>query len=493
MSKHRQHGLKICKWLVPGVGFLALMACGGGKSTENGGLPLPTIINNGYFVDAAVEGIQYSSGTASGTTGANGEMQYQVGKTFEARLGNVLIGKTLGAEVITPVDFISGKHTGDATVQNISRFLVYLDYDNNMVNGIQISSYLQQAATDWTVRFQSQYFVSDIDRDVTPDVLAENLNANALVDSGTIQKHLNASIACAYTGAYSGTYSQTDGTANNGEWRFFLKPDGTILALTKTPSTVYRHTGTILYDATNARNLKPIYFDSATGQPVLDVNTGNPTFDLSTNIPVIRSDHSAELRFDNTQALDAIGVNLSFVYSASLDATHRYEFDSNSTENGIVISGNWNADYGIDGATVSQKGIFLGSSVRTTLDPNTYPTTDWTYYRGILETGSMLGEIQIAVQRTTGNIVARALEVTVTGQLDASQFVDTVSGYTGNANNITTDANGIITAASVTINGNDLILSSSNPLDPLGSTIITGNWGADGKLTACRETILPTP
>ena len=492
MSKYRHHGLKVLKRLVPSVGFLAMTACGGGNPADDGGTTLPTIINDGYFVDAAVEGIQYSSGTASGTTGANGEMQYQVGKTFEARLGNVLIGKTLGAEVITPVDFVSGKHTGDATVQNISRFLVYLDYDNNMVNGIQISSYLQQAANDWTVRFQPKYFVSDIDRDVTPDVLAENLNANALVDSGTIQKHLNASIACAYTGAYSGTYSQTDGTANNGELRFFLKPDGTMLALTKTPSTVYRHTGTILYDATNARNLKPIYFDPATGQPVLD-DKGDPTFDLSANIPVIRNDHAAELRFDNTQALDAIGVDLSFVYSASLDATHHYEFDSNSTENGIVISGNWNADYGIDGATVSQKGIFLGSSVRTTLDPNTYPSTDWTYYRGILETSTMLGEIQIAVQNTTGNIVARALEVTVTGQLDASQFVDTVSDYTGNATNITTDANGIITAADVMINGNNLTLSSINPLDHLGSTIITGDWGVGGKLTVCREFILPAP
>ena len=493
MSKLRQHGLKICKWLVPGVGFLALMACGGGKSTENGGIPLPTIINNGYFVDAPVQGIRYTSGSASGTTGANGEMQYQVGQTFEARLGNVLIGRTLGAEVITPVDFVSGKHTGDETVQNIGSFLVYLDYDNNIANGIQISSNLQQAANDWSVRFQPTYsFLEDVYRDVTPDVLAEDSNANALVDAGTIQKHLNASIACAYTGAYSGTYTQTGGTANNGEWRFFLKPDGTMLALTKTPSTVYRHTGTILYDATNASDLKPIYFDPATGQPVLD-DTGNTTFDLSTNIPVIRSDHAAELRFDNTQSLDAIGIDLAFVYSANLDATHRYEFDSNLTENGIVISGNWTADYGIDGATVTQNGIFLGSSIRTTLDPTTYPTSDWTYYRGILETDTMLGEIQIAVQNTTGNIAARALEVTVTGQLDASKFVDTISDYTGNASNITTDASGVITAADITINGNTLVLSSNNPMDPLGSTIITGDWGVGGKLTACRESILPAP
>lgn len=474
------------------ISTIQLTACGGAAPESGTGNTLPTIINDGYFIDSTVQGLSYTAGSANGVTAEDGYMQYQVGKTFTAKLGKVTVGSTLGREIVTPVDLVSGKHTGNATVQNISRFLVYLDNDANLVNGIQINANLQQAANDWTVRFNSN-FLNDIDQDVTPDVLAYNAANRALVDAATIQKHLNASIACAYSGAYEGTYEQNGGNTNNGQWIFFLKSDGTMLALTKAPDQVYRHTGTILYDATNARNLKPIYFDPQTGEPVLD-DTGNPTFDLTQNIPVIRSDHASELRFIQTDSVSGtVSYETEMTYTGNFDATHRYEFDTSSTFTGIVFSGTWVRTYNINGSSPSdQVGVFSGSKIGTYVDATTYNPANYTYYRGIIETDTMLAEISIAIQKNTGNVVATSYEATVSGTGDQAQININNQSYTGTTANITTDSDGVLREGTITLNGNTLSLTSTNPADPLGSTIITGTWGT-GNITACQEAIIPRP
>ncbi len=487
MPKPAPYSLRL---LIPAIGFLTLSACGGG-STDSAPPP-PPIINDGYLVDSQVQGLTYTSGGQKGISAADGHMRYQVGKNFNVKLGRVTVGNATSAEIITPLDFVRNTHTGHLKVQNIARFLTYLDDDATIANGIQINDNLQADANDWTVRFSpNTTFLSDIDTYVTDAIAIYNANTQPLPSPDQITRHLNASTSCAYSGAYSGSYEETSGTTNNGEWRFFVKRDGTILAYTKAPDEMFRHTGTRLYDATTSK-LKPVYFDPATDLPVLDDN-GDPSFDLSTKTPVMKTDHSAEIKFDQDDYVtNVISYGTEMIYSGRFDATHRHELSSSSTLSGITFIGKWDRSYNVAGSPSSQNGTMEGSKVGTYVNPLSAPVGSYTYYRGILETSTYLGEISIAIAKNTGDIVARTYEVSVTGTLADAEFVETSNDYSGTTTGRTLDSNGVVLEGTVSIGGNTGTLTNSNPADPLGSAIITGNWG-DGKFTACKEVLLPRP
>ena len=93
-------------------------------------------ILTGRFLDSPVEGIDYTSGGVSGTTDSSGTSQYTQGQKVSFSVGDVTIGSGTPAEVMTPVDLVSGGNTDSAEVVNIARFLKTLDDDGNPDNGI---------------------------------------------------------------------------------------------------------------------------------------------------------------------------------------------------------------------------------------------------------------------------------------------------------------------------------------------------------------------
>ncbi|MGZ8548979.1 MAG: PhoX family protein, partial [Sulfuricurvum sp.] len=101
-----------------------------------------TDVQTGTFVDSAVKGLYYVSGTQSGTTDANGTFKYKTGEAVKFYLGDAngaLIGETNGSSLITPLDFSDDGIDGNKTT-NILRMLQSLDKDNNVTNGIEIDT-----------------------------------------------------------------------------------------------------------------------------------------------------------------------------------------------------------------------------------------------------------------------------------------------------------------------------------------------------------------
>jgi len=202
--------------------FLALTACGGG----GGGSESPTV-SQGRFIDAAAEGIQYTSGTESGVTDANGTFTYKNGQSVTFSIGGIIIGTVSGKNIITPVDLVAGAiDETDPSVTNIVQFLLTIDEDQNALNGIQISAAMRTAAASLSVDFSSATFDSDASVQTAIDALAA-VTANmtrTLVSEVVAQGHLGDSLLALMTGNYSGTFTGGD----SGTWSVFVGTDGLV-------------------------------------------------------------------------------------------------------------------------------------------------------------------------------------------------------------------------------------------------------------------------
>jgi hypothetical protein len=114
-----------------------LAACGGGENAQD---PAKTQIS-GVFLDGAVEGLDYSSGTtAKSSTGSKGEFTCLQGDTVSFTLGGLNLGSATCASIITPMQLAGATDTKDAKVVNRLMALQLLDDDNDPSNGIKLSA-----------------------------------------------------------------------------------------------------------------------------------------------------------------------------------------------------------------------------------------------------------------------------------------------------------------------------------------------------------------
>lgn len=103
-----------------------LASCGGG----GGGTSVPPVIS--YVVDAPVEGLSYTCGALTGTTGSDGSFLHDSGAACTFKVGNVTVGAFNSAPtdgVITPHD-LAGVSRGDSLNSSavaIAQFLQSLD------------------------------------------------------------------------------------------------------------------------------------------------------------------------------------------------------------------------------------------------------------------------------------------------------------------------------------------------------------------------------
>jgi para-nitrobenzyl esterase len=126
---------------------------GGGGSSETTG---STSTATGVLKDANVAGLQYRSGSRSGTTDASDEFTYEVGETVTFFIGGVTGGTADGAGITTPIDLADGDSVSSTDVVNRVRFLLFLDSDGDPDNGIQISSGVRDMTDNWNqVNFNS--------------------------------------------------------------------------------------------------------------------------------------------------------------------------------------------------------------------------------------------------------------------------------------------------------------------------------------------------
>ena len=200
-----------------------LAACGG---SDDGATP-ETV--SGVFIDSAVEGLRYVSGSLSGTTNASGEFQCQ--SSIQFYVGDILLGNASCNEVITPVDLVSSASSDPThpTVSNIARFLQTLDDDGNPENGITITTAVANLASGQTIDFHADFDTNtNIQSLVNTMTSARNAGAANLVSTTSAKAHLENSMFEMMVGTYKGSYSGDD----SGTWTIIINSSGTIIGVT---------------------------------------------------------------------------------------------------------------------------------------------------------------------------------------------------------------------------------------------------------------------
>jgi 6-phosphogluconolactonase len=176
------------------VGLLA--ACGGGGGSTSISIA-PSI---GYVVDSPVEGLAYTCGALTGTTGSDGSFLHDSGAACTFKIGNVTIGSFNSAPtdgVVTPHD-LAGVSRGDslnASAVAIAQFLQSLD-DGSASGKIKIPNSVVTALSS----VPAQRIV-DGTTTLTQNTLS-NLVSTATANNKTL-------VSAATAGAAMNTYIQT--------------------------------------------------------------------------------------------------------------------------------------------------------------------------------------------------------------------------------------------------------------------------------------------
>ena len=110
----------------------------------------------GVFIDSPVTGLGYSSKSFSGKTNDKGEFKYLPNEDVKFFIGDIVLGSSRGAPVITPLTLVpEATNAFDNKVINIVRLLMTLDEDLNPDNGIKISNTTTDSAIGQGVDLRS--------------------------------------------------------------------------------------------------------------------------------------------------------------------------------------------------------------------------------------------------------------------------------------------------------------------------------------------------
>ncbi len=183
------------------------LSCGGGGGGGNGGGGT-NVTQTGVFKDSNVAGIRYETSSGHfGVTDENGQYTYDSGDSVTFYVGGVSLGSTTARGVVLPIDLVIDGSSSSPQVLNIVRFLMMLDSDGIPDNGIEISAAVQAAADAWS---QLDFNAPDFDTIVDP-IIDECQTADGgdhnLPSATFAENHLKASLRCAYSGAFRGTFA----------------------------------------------------------------------------------------------------------------------------------------------------------------------------------------------------------------------------------------------------------------------------------------------
>lgn len=127
-----------------------LVACGSSDKPVDNTKPI-----NGVFLDAAVEGLDYTTAGLKGTTRADGGFACNSGDTIAFNLGGVNLGSSNCATILSPLNLSNSSNFKDDAVVNRLMALQLLDADNDPSNGIQISSVVKSALSAQSLDFNA--------------------------------------------------------------------------------------------------------------------------------------------------------------------------------------------------------------------------------------------------------------------------------------------------------------------------------------------------
>lgn len=193
------------------LAIASLVGCGGGGGGSGG-----ASTKTGYFIDSAVGGLEYSSGSTTGITGADGSFKYEEGKPVTFKIGSMVLGSvTVTNSRVFPIDLVSG--AADETHPKVSlmaQILQTLDSDGDASNGITITQSTRQA-----INQAIEIAVSD-PASATNAInqlmnTATSGRASTLISDADAKGHLQTNLLREYLGTWTGSYTGNDnGTCN---------------------------------------------------------------------------------------------------------------------------------------------------------------------------------------------------------------------------------------------------------------------------------------
>ncbi len=128
-----------------------LSACGSDTPVQT---PVTPASISGVFLDSAVSGLEYVSGTAAkASTGVDGSFQCKAGESVAFSLGGINLGAAPCDKTITPLSLAQLNQVKDDKVVNRLLALQVLDEDHDPANGIQLSGTVKTALAGQTLNF----------------------------------------------------------------------------------------------------------------------------------------------------------------------------------------------------------------------------------------------------------------------------------------------------------------------------------------------------
>ena len=372
------------------IGFIG---CGGGSSSSTP----TTATTSGNFKDANLIGVAYNSGAISGFTGANGSYTCETGKNVTFSIGKIVLGSIPCSGLTTPIALVTNGDINSTGVLNIVRLLTALDDDNNVSNGMNITSQVRTLANNWNdVNFSSSTFSTDANVSAILNSMQTNIGTgHTLPTAITAKAHLQSTLLCAYSGAFSGSYAGSD----TGGLGVMVSPTNgkmTVVGYSNGSQTYFSGTGaqSFVLDSTraiqgSATTVSSISFtgniDTANSASGTWSGTGvSGTWNTSRIGGTVNAKYRAvgnysgqggavglfSLDIDTSNVVTGIAYNTLDNSTYSITGTFSNGTDINATSSdGTVISANFNPSTGVitnavfsnTTSTTSFSGTFFGS------------------------------------------------------------------------------------------------------------------------------------
>lgn len=177
-------------------------------------------LTTGYFIDSAVQGLEFKTSTQSGTTDANGKFSCVSGETIKFLINGIEVGSANCSSSLNPVKITNSTGFSDTKALNLAFLLQSMDSDTS--DGINISSAKSSISSiDLTDDSAIDTIVSSMPNNSLTRTQAQN---HMKAFSGNISK-LQVSAACVDSA------SEEEYTGSCEEFSFAAAFDGNKLSI----------------------------------------------------------------------------------------------------------------------------------------------------------------------------------------------------------------------------------------------------------------------
>lgn len=169
------------------ISLSLLSACGGGDSTQSQQTENSL---KGYFVDSAVENLNYITSSGAGSTDESGEFTYLLDEDITFSVGDITFPTVPAESIMTPLALFATDDIDNSSVVNTLRLLQSLDADGDVSNGIVILPQAHTLASGLSVDFSSDNF----DEQVSELVANNGAVSTTLITANQATSHFQATL-----------------------------------------------------------------------------------------------------------------------------------------------------------------------------------------------------------------------------------------------------------------------------------------------------------